>query len=264
MPAVATDAIVLHMFNYLETSRILRVATREFGVQSVLARGARRSKGRFGTALDLFAEGTAQIEWRPGRELQTLTGFDVAKAHGRLAADLGRFTAAAALSECVQRVVTEDHAPVAYDITQAAIGALEQAPPDAVVGVTLAALWRLVGELGFAPVLEQCAHCFAAVPDVGPLAFSHSAGGLLCERCGATVGGRRRLPQSERERLQGWLEQPLAALIAEPAAHQLTALAGRAHQRLLREFMAEHLRDARELRAWAVWEADAWSGSSGK
>ena len=72
MPALRTDAVVLHMFDYLETSRILKLATREAGVQSVLARGARTSKKRFGSALGLFAEGQAQIQVNPGRELHTL------------------------------------------------------------------------------------------------------------------------------------------------------------------------------------------------
>ena len=41
MSLVVTDAIVLHAFDYLESSRILKLATREAGVRSVLARGAR-------------------------------------------------------------------------------------------------------------------------------------------------------------------------------------------------------------------------------
>lgn len=262
MSSLATDAIVLHVFNYLETSRILRLATREFGVQSVLARGARRSKGRFGSALDLFAEGTAQIEMRPGRELQTLAGFDVTRAHAALAGDLGRFTAAAALSECVQRVVTEDHAPVAYDITREAIGALEEVAPTAVVEVTLAALWRLVAEIGFAPVLERCAQCFEPVAGDATLPFSHAAGGVLCARCGAAAGGRRRLPWEARARLIGWLELAGEPLAASGERHPLTGPEGRAHQRLLREFMAEHLPDARTLKAWRVWEDGSWSDAT--
>ena len=57
MPLVETDAIVLHAFDYSETSRILRLATRDAGVQSVLARGARRYRSKVGTAVDLFAQG---------------------------------------------------------------------------------------------------------------------------------------------------------------------------------------------------------------
>ena len=55
MPLLATEAIVLHAFDYLESSRIIRLLTREAGIQSTVARGARKSRGRYGSALDLFA-----------------------------------------------------------------------------------------------------------------------------------------------------------------------------------------------------------------
>ena len=73
MSAVVTDAIVLHSFDYLESSRILKLVTREAGVRSVLARGARKSKKRFGAALDLYAQGTAELQTKTGRDLDTLS-----------------------------------------------------------------------------------------------------------------------------------------------------------------------------------------------
>lgn len=249
MPLVATDALVLHVFDYLETSRILRLATREYGVQSVLARGARKSSNRYGAALDLFAEGVAQLELRPGRDLQTLAGFDVTRVRPELAAELSRFTAASAISECVQRVVTEDHAPAAYDITRQALDALAEAPADAVIAVGLAALWRLVAELGFAPELEACASCHEALPVEGPAPFSHAAGGVLCARCSARAPGARQLPASARAALAAWLRGGVTALSERE---------GRAHQRLLREFLGAHLTDARGMKAWAVWEGGRW------
>jgi DNA repair protein RecO (recombination protein O) len=249
MPLVATDALVLHVFDYLETSRILRLATREFGVQSVLARGARKSSSRFGSALDLFAEGVAQLDLRPGRDLQTLTGFEVTLVRPGLAADLPRFTAAAAISECVQRVVTEDHAPAAFEITRSALDTLAQVPDDGVLGTAVGALWRLVAELGFAPELEACAACHAAMAPDGPAPFSHSAGGVLCARCATRAPGARQLPAAARHALVDWLAG---------GAPTLSHGEGRAHQRLLREFLGEHLTDARSLKAYAVWEGGRW------
>ena len=94
MSLLVTDAIVLHAFDYLESSRIIRMLTREAGVQSALARGARKSRGRYGTALDLFAEGSAQLYVKPNRELHNLAGFEISQTRSDLAADIGRFTAA--------------------------------------------------------------------------------------------------------------------------------------------------------------------------
>src|SRR5678815_1971564 len=103
MTLVVTDAIVLHAFDYLESSRILRLVTREAGVRSVLARGARRSKRRFGSALDLFAQGSAELYVKVGRELDTLGGFDVVRARPQLAERLERFAGASAIAELTLR-----------------------------------------------------------------------------------------------------------------------------------------------------------------
>ena len=97
MAILATDAIVLHSFDYLESSRILRLVTRDGGVRNVLAKGARRSSRRFGSALDLFAQGNAHLYAKPGRDLDTLSGFDVIRARPMLGEDMGRFAGASAI-----------------------------------------------------------------------------------------------------------------------------------------------------------------------
>ena len=87
MSLVVTDAVVLHAFDYLESSRVLRLATREHGVQSVLAKGARRSQKRFGGAVDLFAEGQAQYYAKAGRDLHTLASMDITRAKRSTSSD---------------------------------------------------------------------------------------------------------------------------------------------------------------------------------
>ena len=50
MPLVSTPAIVLSALRYSETSKIVRLATRDVGVQSAIAKGALRPRSRFGAA----------------------------------------------------------------------------------------------------------------------------------------------------------------------------------------------------------------------
>ncbi|MBC7790100.1 MAG: recombination protein O N-terminal domain-containing protein, partial [Anaerolineae bacterium] len=80
MPVLSTEAVVLHSFDYSESSRILRLATRDAGTQSVLARGARRASTKFGSALGLFAQGVAHLYLKGGRDLQTMSSFDCTHA----------------------------------------------------------------------------------------------------------------------------------------------------------------------------------------
>jgi DNA repair protein RecO (recombination protein O) len=254
MPVLRTDAVVLHVFDYLETSRIVRIATRELGVQSVLARGARRSRSRYGSALDLFASGAAEISTRPGRDLQTLTSFDVQRARAGLAEDLGRFTGASALAELALRFSGEDTHPALFDTLVASLDALDVCPEGATVEVSLGCAWRIVGQLGFAPSLDQCASCEMVVPASDAALFSHRAGGVLCSACARLEPVHRALPASAREILVAWL--------AGESAHGLAPAERRAHQRLLREFLREHLAEGKPLRAFEVWEHQRWEERS--
>jgi len=244
-----TDAIVLHTAAYLESSRIVRLATREFGVQSVVARGARSSKKRFGSGLDLFAEGQAEIQMKPGRDLHTLVGFDVTKSRPALATDLGRFTAASALVECVLRVVHDEAAPAVFAGVASGLDAIARAEASDTVSAALGAIWRLVSEVGFMPSLDRCVECLAPIDTAGDARFHHQAGGVLCARCSARASGGRLLPAEARRAIGAWMNgDPIA--VGPPAA--------KAHQRLLREFLSQHLTDSRTLQAYAVWERGDW------
>ncbi len=247
---LATPAVVLHSFDYLESSRILRLVTRDGGVRSVLAKGARRSSRRFGSALDLFAQGTAQLHTKPGRDLDTLGGFDVLLARPALGADLGRFTGASAIAELTLRFGRDAADSGLYDAVTEALDAVAAAAPEHALTVTLAHAWRIVAELGFAPTIDDCAECHAPLePDVSVM-FSHVSGGSLCPRCGRLAPAGRLLPPEARNALRSFLDGNVSLALGDAEA--------RAHQRLLREFLAEHLTDGRPLRALELWEDQRW------
>ncbi|MCY7380438.1 MAG: DNA repair protein RecO [Gemmatimonadaceae bacterium] len=250
MALLATDAIVLHAFDYLESSRILRLVTRDGGVRSALAKGARRSSRRFGSAVDLFAQGSVQLYAKPGRDLDTLSAFDVVLARPMLAEDLGRFAGASAIAELTLRFGRDAADAGLFDAVAEALDALAVAAPDAALTATLASAWRIVAELGFAPAVDVCADCHAALDAEATVMFSHRAGGALCARCGRLAPAGRKLPAEARNALRGFL--------VGVAGEALDDASTRAHQRLLREFLAEHLTDGRPLRALELWEEQRW------
>ena len=253
MATLVTEAIVLHAFDYLETSRILRLMTREAGVQSVLARGARNSKKRFGTAVDLFVQGTAEIILRPGRDLHSLASFDVSRARPQYATDVGRFTAGSMIAELALRTASDESASGSFDSVEMALDVVALAPPESTVAAALGGAWYVIASLGFTPALDVCANCHAPLDPAARVAFSHVSGGALCERCGSAATGSRVLPAEARDALRRWtsaLEGPV-----------LSAVEARAHQRLLREFFQEHLGTDRQLRAYRVWEEGEWSAA---
>jgi DNA repair protein RecO (recombination protein O) len=254
MPLLVTEAIVLHSLDYLDSSRIYRLATRDTGVQSVLARGARNSRVRFGSAMGLFVGGVAHISVRGSSDLQTLNAFDISVSRAGLAADYDRFLGASVIAELVLRFATSETSEELFDTLTDALSAIEHAPSGNVRSTTLQAAWRIVAAMGFSPAFDICASCHAEIPADADAIFSHREGGILCDRCarerGKTAG--RRLPATARRLLSEWIEG--GAEFAGPLSESEL----RAHTRLLREFVVEHLGggDDKPLKAFAMWEHD--------
>ena len=252
MPLLVSEAIVLHAFDYLESSRIVRLATRDAGMRSAIAKGARKSRRRFGSGLDLFAQGTASMHTKPGRELDTLTAFEDARTRSALAGDMDRFTGAEAIAEIALRFGREGGDAPLFDAIAGALDALLGASGDAARAETLAGAWRIVGALGFGPAMTECAECGSAIDAADAATFTHAAGGVLCARCGSLSAGGRRLPPTAREAIGAWLLGGRATAGGDGEI--------RAHQRLLREFLGYHLHDGRPLRAFDLWER-RWSAA---
>lgn len=244
---VTTDSLVLHAFDYRETSRIVRLVTRELGIVSAIARGARRPRSKFGAALDLFASGEAQLVTTMGRDLHILNAFEATKSRPALAESLDRFSAAAALAELLLRFAPEQEDPGLLDTVTDALDAIAAAPKGAAEPVALGGAWCLVAELGFAPSLDECVSCHAAIDPAAPVTFHHRAGGALCGNCARQAPGARTLPPVARDAIRAWLGRQVPPPLDDPSL--------RAHQRLLREFLEEHLTDGgRPLRAMLAWE----------
>jgi DNA repair protein RecO (recombination protein O) len=246
MAPVSTPALVLHAFPYGETSKIVRLLTPEHGLQSAIAKGALRPKSKFGARLQVLSEGTAQIYLKANRDLQTLAEFDVTVQRPELAADVARYAAATALAELILRSAQAEPHPEIYQAAVSELDHLARVPAEELQAASLAALWSVVGALGFAPSVMACARDGADLPS-GRIAFSVSDGGFLCAAC-SRGGSTASLEPDDRtvlERLVAGAGEPVGALSPKHAA---------AHRRLLVRFVERHLAEGRELKALAFWQ----------
>ncbi len=250
MALVITPAIVLSALRYSETSKIVRLATREHGVQSAMAKGALRPKSRFGAALQHLSEGQAQYLAKENRELHALTTFDLQHLHVGLAADLSRYATASALAEVMLRFAPPDPHPESYDAFREALHVLEVAAVVDLDALGIRALWRLVSVLGFAPSLDACVRDGARLEEGGVLAFSTGDGGALCPACAAEHGATR-LPAAARADLKALLD-------ADAALPRIDARHAAAHRRLLSRYVRYHLAEGAELPALAFWLQRPW------
>ncbi|HXE56448.1 MAG TPA: DNA repair protein RecO [Gemmatimonadales bacterium] len=251
MALVTTPAVVLAAVRYGETSKVVRLATEELGVQSAIAKGALRPRSRFGAALQLFSEGQAQLHVKEGRELHVLAAFDVTRLELGLAAHLERYAAASALAEVMLRFAPAAPHPDGYAVLRAGLLTLETVPADWVESTAIRTLWRLVSVLGFAPSLDFCVRDGAPLPSDAPIWFSAREGGALCDACAAGQAFTR---------LEAGHRHDLAALLDDGT--ELPPLDRRhaaAHRRLLLRYIQHHLSEGAHLPALDFWVRRPWA-----
>jgi DNA repair protein RecO (recombination protein O) len=254
MTIVATPAVVLHSFKYSESSKIVRLATRDLGVQSAIAKGASKVKSKFGARLQLLSEGVAQLHMRSNRDLQTLAEFDVTKQRPGLTKDIARYAAAAALGELVLRVAPAEPNAQIYDCLVSELDHLASAADDRVDAVGIAAMWRAVSVLGFAPAIHDCARDGRHVPS-GAATFSIVDGGFLCASCAADSHGPT-LHSEDRAALERLVQGDTESLPPIPPRHAA------AHRRLLARFVQRHASEDQQLNALTFWETLPWNVTS--
>jgi DNA repair protein RecO (recombination protein O) len=185
LPAlVETEAIVLRSIRYGEADRILHLYTPRHGRVAAIAKGARRSKSRFGARLEPFFR--IRVFLREGRgELYTVTGADTVAAHGGVRDHAATLDAASRACDAVARLFeTDEGHPEVYMLLCNELALLDADPGQGRPGNGLAFRLKLLLAAGFVPQLAACAACGEQQHLQG---FSAAAGGVVCTACEAAA-----------------------------------------------------------------------------
>lgn len=183
MASEKTDAIVIRMIEFSETSLIVTLYSREFGRVSAIAKGARRPKGPFEGAIDLLAICSVEILRKAGDALDLLTEAKLTRRFRAAQKSLERLYCGYYIAEMLRRW-TDDGDPHAdfYDLAVATIERVDS-QADPLMAITHFEV-RAMRMLGHAPATKTCAGCGAEVSrSPQRIPFGHEAGGVLCAAC---------------------------------------------------------------------------------
>jgi len=193
---------------------IVSLFARGEGLVRGVARSARRSRKRFGGALEPLTRVHAAWSEKEGRELHRIDALDVVRSYAEMQAEPVRHAACAIFVELCEAFGREGQAdPKSFDLLGAVLAALEGgAPVWPMVRYFEYWLLRLHGLL---PELDRCGQCGRLLELHDSAAFDPSLG-LGCATC--FPERRRRVGAPERAFLQLCRRRPPAELGA-PAAH---------------------------------------------
>ena len=206
MPPANALALVLRTIDWSETSRIATLWTREFGKVRVLAKGGRRLRSSFESALDLLTLCRIVLLRKSSGGLDLLTEAQVVRRFpglcSRLPALYGAYYVAELLADWTEE---NDPHPHLFDEALDALQTLAEPDGPAAEGGVGPRLARfelvLLRELGYSPLLDVCAACHAPAEGNAP-AFSAAAGGVVCGRCAPQQRDRRPLSPACHEALR--------------------------------------------------------------
>jgi DNA repair protein RecO (recombination protein O) len=211
-------AYVLHSYPYKETSLVVELFTRQQGRIGLLARGARRPRSALRGVLLAFHP--LRVSWSGSAELGTLAGAEWVGGQAALAG-VG-VMCGFYLNELLLRLLPREDPH--EQLFAAYAGSLAQLAAGGDPAAVLRGFERrLLGELGYAPLLERDARDGMAIeparqytydPDLGPLPGSGGASAL-------SVRGQTLLDMARDEYGSSTTREEARLLLRALIAHRL-------------------------------------------
>jgi len=213
-----SEAIVLRTYPLREADLLVTLFTRAEGKVKGVARSAKKSRRRFGGALEPLTFVRLYYEVRERQELARLDSCDIVESPLSGEVDYPRVVALEHLAETLDELLPDREANDA--IFRLAVSVLRQLRGGSIwLPLTYFQLW-LVRLVGFLPDLAACGHCGQSLN--GSRAFYHAmADGLMCVQ-------HKRLASSEltaesRAAAVQMFRQPLDVLAVEEWTSQQSA-----------------------------------------
>ena len=192
MGIVRTEGVILRTYPFSETSKVVHSYTIDYGPQSLMARGARRPKSKFGGLLETFTRLELLYFKKDSSSLYTLTECSLIEAFPGMPFDLSRFYAGSVCLELVKRfILPEESSRELYHLLTSSLRAISTSDHDRTEFALFFFVWRFITLLGFKPDFQSCVSCGKAMKTPSSLVIYEMAIGACCEHCSSTLSATR-------------------------------------------------------------------------
>lgn len=184
MSSEKSNAIILRLVEFSETSLIVTMLTRDFGKLTALAKGARRKKSPFEAALDLLSICRIVFLHKSSGAMDLLTEAKLERRFRAGTKDLKRLYCGYYVAELLSKLTDDaDPHPELFDLAERTIVALDQGDGSVFLALLRFELQTLA-ILGHQPMLTRCVVCGSDDDDQeNRMYFGLVEGGRLCEQC---------------------------------------------------------------------------------
>lgn len=178
-----TDAIIIRLADFSESSRVVTMFTRDLGKVSALAKGAKRLKGPFDAAIDLLSTCRVVFLRKSSGALDILTEAQLIKRFKPEGKSLHTVYGGYYVAELLGGLTEDgDPHPRLFDEAVQTLDRLQSDAQPLMVVMRFELL--ILREIGQLPEFDACQVCGRDVESTRGIRFWVSQGGLVCSECG--------------------------------------------------------------------------------
>jgi DNA repair protein RecO (recombination protein O) len=204
VPRYRGAAFVLRKWDYGEADLLVSFFEQGRGKRRGIARGAKKSKKRFGGILSpLFL---VQLEYfeKPGQSLVRIEGCTLIQYYSSFTSHLGKLLAGCCLLEILEKVLPEGPGGEEFfPLLHETLACLDREEETGNLLWTF--LLRAFSLLGVQPQLGVCIHCKRPLAPVGVFGFSVPLGGPVCGGCVRRGTATHRVDAETLRLMRSWL-----------------------------------------------------------
>ena len=173
------EGIVINEKAYGETSKIINVITKEYGIIGIIAKGARTLKTEFRVSTAKLSYAYFNIIYKEGK-LSTLVSADIINPFKSIIKDINKISYAVYILELSEQVVKQTNQNI-FDLMLSGLIKINEGY-DPLIIMNIIEL-KYLDYLGVMPVLDRCSVCGSTNNIV---TLSSDKGGYVCKNCYST------------------------------------------------------------------------------
>lgn len=174
------EGIVVSEQAYGETSKIIRILTKDRGVIGVLAKGAKKVKSDLRNTTGKLTYGYFNMHYKEGK-LSNLVSVDIIDSYKFIRKNISLISYASFLTELSEQVERHSNSMYTFSILSSVLKKINEGY-DPLVLMNIVEL-KYLSLLGVMPNLDSCASC-GSTSDI--VTLSNIKGGYVCKNCHTT------------------------------------------------------------------------------
>ncbi len=187
MPLHRTEAIVVRSMDFSESDKIVTFFTRGFGKLRGIAKGAKKSKKRFGNSLELFSHSNLFFFEKENLGLARINNCNMIETYARIQKDIKKVACGSYFLELIDGLMGEREKNAAvFSLLADSLSLINC--QDLGTGIARIFEIRVLSLLGYQPQLERCLVCGQMLSNKERFWFSPLRGGIVCNTCSTNLG----------------------------------------------------------------------------